>query len=100
MYKKMKDVTEKVEGILIKHPKSRDDDWLLYGYLLNCEGHSVHTSFHSVYEMVKMGEFPSMETVGRIRRKVQETKPELRGTERKQKARKVEQEKFREYYGK
>ena len=97
--KELKNVTMVVESILTKHANARDDDWLLYGFYMNNCGWSVHTSFKKVHALIVNHELPSLETVGRIRRKLQEEKPELRGTEDMMRARKKEETAYREYYG-
>ena len=77
-----------VEEILNKEPKTRDDDNLLYAYFLNSLGVSVrNTSFWEITRRVVNGELPSLESVGRVRRKVQELNPELVGTAEKRKIR-------------
>ena len=78
----------KVEEILRNKSKARDDDNLLYAYFLNSLGVSVReTSFWEIARRVVNGDLPSMESVGRVRRKVQELNPELVGTAEKRKIR-------------
>ena len=78
----------KVEEILKNKAKARDDDNVLYAYFLNSLGVSVRkTSFWEITRRVVNGDLPSIESVGRVRRKVQELNPELVGTvERRYKA--------------
>ena len=78
----------KVEEILRNKSKARDDDNVLYAYFLNSLGVSVRkTSFWEITRRVVNGDLPSMESVGRVRRKVQELNPELVGTVEKRKIR-------------
>lgn len=78
----------KVEEILRDRVKARDDDNVLYAYFLNSLGISVHkASFWEITRRVVNGDLPSMESVGRVRRKVQELNPELIGTAEKRKIR-------------
>lgn len=97
--KELKNATMIVENILTKHANARDDDWLLYGFYMNAYGWSAHTSFKKVHKLISNRELPSLETVGRIRRRLQEENPELRGSEYIARARKKEEKAYREYYG-
>lgn len=85
---KLNTMTIKVEEILRNKLKARDDDNVLYAYFLNSLGVSVReTSFWEIAHRVVNGDLPSMESVGRVRRKVQELNPELVGTAEKRKIR-------------
>lgn len=77
-----------VEEILRNKVKARDDDNVLYAYFLNSLGISVrYTSFWEITRRVVKGDLPSIESVGRVRRKIQELNPELVGTAEKRKIR-------------
>ena len=85
---KLNTMAVKVEEILRNKLKARDDDNVLYAYFLNSLGVSVRkTSFWEITRRVVNGDLPSMESVGRVRRKVQELNPELVGTAEKRKIR-------------
>lgn len=85
---KLNTLAIKVEEILRNESKTRDDDNVLYAYFLNSLGVSVRkTSFLEITRRVVNGDLPSMESVGRVRRKVQELNPELVGTAEKRKIR-------------
>ena len=85
---KLNTMAVKVEEILRDKTKARDDDNVLYAYFLNSLGVSVRrTSFWEITRRVVNDDLPSMESVGRVRRKVQELNPELVGTEEKRKMR-------------
>ena len=85
---KLNTMAAKVEDILRSKSKARDDDNVLYAYFLNSLGVSVRkTSFWEITRRVVNGDLPSMESVGRVRRKVQELNPELVGTAEKRKIR-------------
>ena len=85
---KLNTMAVKVEEILRNKLKARDDDNVLYAYFLNSLGVSVRkTSFWEITRRVVNGDLPSMESVGRVRRKVQERNPELVGTAEKRKIR-------------
>ena len=85
---KLNTMAIKVDKILRKEQNNRDDDNLLYAYFLNSLGVSVRkTSFWEITRRVVNGDLPSMESVGRVRRKVQELNPELVGTAEKRKIR-------------
>ena len=85
---KLNTMAAKVEDILRSKSKARDDDNVLYAYFLNSLGVSVRkTSFWEIARRVVNGDLPSIESVGRVRRKVQELNPELVGTAEKRKIR-------------
>ena len=85
---KLNTMAIKVEEILRTNSNARDDDNVLYAYFLNSLGVSVRrTSFREITRRVVNGDLPSMESVGRVRRKVQELNPELVGTAEKRKIR-------------
>lgn len=85
---KLNTMAIKVEEILRTKSNARDDDNVLYAYFLNSLGVSVRRmSFWEITRRVVNGDLPSMESVGRVRRKVQELNPELIGTAEKRKIR-------------
>lgn len=77
--KRLKNITATVKDILSLKKRARDDDYILYGFYLNKHGLSVKTPFLTIYQLIQNKELPSMESVGRTRRKLQELYPELRG---------------------
>lgn len=77
---RVRDVAEVVKIILTKHSASRDSDHLLYAYILNHYGLSKMTPYWVLVEKIQNKEIPSIETVGRARRKAQELYPELQAT--------------------
>lgn len=74
---KIHKVSEVVEKVLRSVPSSRDDDFLLYAHVLNAYGYSKNTTFWELRSLVINKVVPSMECVGRCRRKMQEIYPEL-----------------------
>ena len=79
--RKLKELEPVVKEILKNKPATRGDDDLLYVYVLdkmqlNLSGYSV-TSFLLNYR--KMG-VPTIETIGRCRRKIQEKDESLKPT--------------------
>lgn len=76
---KVRQVAELVKEILEQKPRARDCDFVLYGFVLNKYGYSINIPFSELAERVKAKEIPSMETVGRTRRKCMELYPSLRG---------------------
>ncbi len=75
----VRQTAELVKEILENHPFARDDDYILYGYVMNECGYSMGISFLEVSELIKEKYLPAMITVWRARRKVMELYPELRG---------------------
>jgi hypothetical protein len=79
--KKLKDLEKRIEKILKNNPSARGDDDLLYDYLL--DDMKVDTSKYTVESFLlnyrKMG-IPTIETVGRCRRKLQARDETLKPT--------------------
>ena len=75
--KKTKDVVLKV---MIRHPKTKDCDELLFCRVYQELGTSCTTPFNDIMRMIHNNELPTLESIRRCRQKLQETHPELRGT--------------------
>lgn len=70
-----------VKKILEFIPHARDDDYVLYAAVIRKQ-YGLRLGQISVmdwFEKMRSGEFPSIESIGRARRKVQQENPELRG---------------------
>lgn len=76
----MRDYLQIVEDILTKHPDARDDDFRLYGWVCRSVCPNVmDLSFKQVlWQNNELG-LPTYETVTRARRKLQQTRVDLRG---------------------
>lgn len=72
---------EMVKDILTVSPAARDDDFILYAYVLNRYGISKNITFWDMRAKELDGAIPSMESVGRARRKCQELYPALRASQ-------------------
>ncbi len=84
--------------ILINHPEARDSDETLY--IMYCD--SINPTFCNLSrrEFAQQRAFlglPTIESVGRARRKLQETKPELRASKDATDKRYEEWKEVREY---
>lgn len=89
---------ELVRTILTKFPETRDDDFLLYGYVCyNLNEQVWTTSFGKIVRDHKKLGMPSYETITRMRRSLQEKEPALRGQAYAK--RKKLQEEYRQTYG-
>ena len=73
---KTKDI---VTNILERTPKARDNDALLICLVYNKLGHHWTETFGNIMACVSEGDLPSFETITRVRRKVQEERPDLCG---------------------
>ena len=94
----MRNYYEEVRNIMIRFPSTRDDDMLLYAMFCVERGSvGVDETFYNVLTSAKRRAIPSYESVTRARRKVQECEPSLRGE--RHKARKQEEEEYRDFYG-
>ena len=68
---KVKNIQETVQRVLQSNPEARNNDYILYtGYLKEC-GYSSTLSFANVAKLIQCGELSSIETVSRLRRKIQ-----------------------------
>lgn len=76
----MKDYLQIVEYMLKKHPDARDDDFRLYGWVCRAVCPQVmDMPFKQVlWQNSELG-LPTYETVTRARRKLQQTRVDLRG---------------------
>ena len=100
--KQLKTTTDIVKYILQKHPQARNSDNELYlrvlGVLGTQKGIDLNTmSIPTFFMRLKEYGFPSLETVGRVRRKVVETHPELAGNSTVEAHRILNEETFRDY---
>ncbi len=93
----MKNYLDEIREIMEKWPQTRDDDMLLWGQFLFIKG-LVRTdeNFYQVLSKARERNLPSYESVTRLRRKVQENEPALRGTKYKQ--RKKEEKTYHDFY--
>lgn len=94
--------TTLVKSILTDYPKTRDDDYLLWLEVLRCTKYLenidyLNMSVHQFLSVAKYMTLPHFETVGRIRRKLQEEYPELRASAETQVARDELEESFRAF---
>ena len=92
---RLKTLEAKVRMVLTNVPRTRDDDreltlgiWQIF-YGVN--------PYAPVQEVMRNKHLPSQESIGRCRRKIQETDESLRGTKAKEQVRMSEQEKYIEY---
>ena len=92
---RLKTLEAKVRKVLENVPRTRDDDRELtiaiweYFYGVN--------PYAPVKEVMRNKKLPSPESIGRCRRKIQETDESLRGSKAKEKTRMNEQARFIEY---
>lgn len=97
MSKRISIVSDIVENILRFHAEARDDDFLLYAFVLNYYGYSKNTSFWQIRQLVIDKVIPSMECVGRCRRKLQEMYEELHSVAPVEKGRRAQEPKYKKY---
>lgn len=96
--KELKTITAIVKDILEHDPKARNSDEYLY--LKVCEkvsGMCMNLPFWKVFLNRKAYGLPPFETVGRARRKLQETHPEFAGNCTVEAQRELNEEVFRDY---
>lgn len=93
----MKDLQKRVQRILTDNEYARGNDNILYIEVVKDYGYSRNISLLLMADLVMNRVLPSIETVGRIRRKVQELHPELLPAEEVQLFREVREKMFKEY---
>lgn len=100
--KELLSTTEMVEVILKADPKTRSNDNLLYIRLVDMLGRRdhvdyIHMPMIAFYDQLPTLDVPTIETVSRLRRKVQQKNPELKATEAVENFRAEREEMFRAY---
>ncbi|MGD6877859.1 hypothetical protein [Bacillus infantis] len=98
----LKTTTDVVKYILENYPDTRNSDNTLYIMVLRHEGakHGIDFNKMSVFSFfmkIKELDVPSIETVGRCRRKIVESHPELAGDGNVEAGRMLNEETFRKY---
>ncbi len=93
--KRLYDVQKEVEALLEAHAETRDSDDALYFRFITSINPMLTT--HDVFINREKYGLPPYESVGRARRKLQEKRPDLRGTKRIQQLRKEREAEFLEY---
>lgn len=94
----MKITKELVEGLLTQYTDLRDSDEMLVAWIWKLETDKLNypqLSADKFFQMMAKGMFSSSETITRLRRKIQEENPSLRGkkyVERQAKQEKVKKE--------
>lgn len=96
--KELKTITAIVKDVLKHYPKARNSDEVLYlAVCSKISGMCLDLPFWKVFMHRKEYGLPSYETVGRARRKLQETHPELAGNSTVEAQRTLNEEVFRDY---
>jgi len=96
--KSIKKTSDLVKEILEKVPATRNSDMLLYYHVcLEIDRTVLKLPFWVVLLDLKGHGLPSIETVGRARRKLQRDYPELAGSDKVEAMRTVREEQFRSY---
>ncbi len=82
IFKQMKTVKDRVEYLLVKFPKFRDNDFKLiahyYFKILGREALENMSGMDFLHQFAD-GKLPHTESIRRVRAKIQEERPELRG---------------------
>lgn len=99
---KLKKIQDMVHGILIDYPETRNSDTILYYRFAQQVGMAkgvdiLNLPFGGVLLEMKKLDLPSIESVGRTRRKIQERYPNLAGDEKIQQMRDDQEETYRLY---
>jgi hypothetical protein len=100
--RELQTTTELVKGILEECPEARNSDNVSYIKVLNVYGEQKGINLENMsvvrfFMHIKDMGVPSIETVGRCRRKIVETHPELAGNDTVEGYRTANEETFREY---
>lgn len=98
----LKTTTELIEIIMIADPDTRNNDNLLYLRLLSALGEQhdidyIHMKIVEFFRLLPSMDVPTIETVSRLRRKVQQKRPNLKACEEVQEFRADREEMFRQF---
>ncbi len=91
---RMKTYENIVREVLKEYPETRGNDRRLYLELLKTIGCDIHIT---VEEFFSGEEYPNLESIRRVRQKIQEKTPELRPPEDVRNARKAKEQDVLEY---
>ena len=91
-------LTTLVESMLVKYPQARNSDNVLYIKVVEyINPNALRMPFVNVMNNLKNLGLPTIESVGRCRRKLQAEKPELWSDKQVQKYREENEKTFEEY---
>lgn len=82
MKKDKLNIIEEIKNILENNSLTRDSDLLLYECIMTNRGYYQDITFHEVRKLIESRKLPTIETVTRARRKVQEEFPNLHSSEK------------------
>lgn len=77
--KKMNKTSEIVLQVLEKHPKARDDDFVLYGFVIYYMGYNIDQSMRHFLGTAEQTGAPAFATITKCRRTLQGIYPQLKG---------------------
>lgn len=97
--RELQSITELVKQLLTEQPETRNDDYRLYCTVCRIIGGSsvVRKPFEDVLLHRNEYNLPTLETVGRVRRKLQATYSELSADSVVEAGRMLNEESFRDY---
>lgn len=100
--KRMRELSERVKSVLEENENARNSDNILYLHILRSYGAEKGLDIDKMSVPMLLLHcrdlgLPSLESMGRARRKVQELNPHLKGSDNVQAYREMQEEKFREY---
>lgn len=78
---KFNNIQETIKNILLTNPVAWDDDFSLVALFADRSYNGVIPSFTQVLIDMKAGKMPGFDTITRLRRKVQEHNPQVRGSD-------------------
>lgn len=92
---------ELVKEILNDSAEARDDDFVLYvAFVERQYGAKLNRmNVLDLFERIRKGEYPSIESIGRARRKAQEENPELKGSKNARQRREKAEMNYHSFYG-
>lgn len=77
--KKLNKTNEIVLQVLEKHPKARDDDFVLYGFVIYYMGYNIDQSVRHFLGTAEQTGAPAFATITKCRRTLQGIYPQLKG---------------------
>lgn len=98
---KLYDVKKETEKVLAECKSARDNDFVLYNEIATNLGFNgiAHIQVQELLELIYCGALPTIESVSRTRRKLQEQNEEYIGTKTAQERRHKSEDEYREFFG-
>lgn len=79
VYNEFTKTSDIVKDVLVKHPNTRDDDFVLYAWVLYHKGINLNQSLRDFLATASKSDAPAFATITKCRRTLQGIYPQLKG---------------------